>query len=561
MPVAETGTRGSTTSSFRWTVDLPPTPNARVRVRALDGSGAEGTSSAFAVTASPTSQSAHVFMGEQGRLVYVPSENGDRIPDFSFAGYGGGGVALPIVATGVTVSPIEGDDGANIQAAIDRVSALEPDANGFRGAVVLTAGTYDVAGSLSIRASGVVLHGQGDHSDGTVIRAAGRRRRVLITASGVANRTEVLATRQAIADAYVPVGVFSFRVVDASGFAVGDDVIVTRTPNQGWVDAIGMDDCATEGTVYDTSDASGQTCLGGRGVMPWTPELRVMRYERRIASIDGNRITIDAPTVEAIQKEFGGGHVAKYQFPGRIQKVGIEYLRSESDYASDTDDQHARWMIGVANVQDAWVRNVTSRFFEQGSVVVRGGSKYVTIQDSASLDHKSLVAGGRRYPFGVERGSFVLVMRSLSRSGRHDFVTGADTPGPNVFLDDTGLESHADLGPHHRWATGTLFDRVRHESVGRDEIIGVYNRGNSGTGHGWSGAYQVFWNCVGDTHRVESPPHARNWSIGCQARRRQGDGEFESFGEPVAPSSLYLQQLRDRLGEGAVTSIGYSRSS
>lgn len=79
--------------------------------------------------------------------------------------------------------------------------------------------------------------------------------------------------------------------------------------------------------------------------------------------------------VEAIQKEFGGGYVAKYQFPGRIQRVGIEYLRSESDYESDTGEQHARWMIGLSSVQDAWVRNVTARFFEQGTVVVRGGSK------------------------------------------------------------------------------------------------------------------------------------------------------------------------------------------
>ena len=558
MPVAETVTQGATTSSFRWTVALSPTPRARVRVRALDGSGAEGMSSTFAVSAAPANQSAHVFMGEHGRLVYVPYENGDRIPDFSFAGYGGGGVALPTVAAAVTVSPIRGDDGASIQAAIDRVSAIEPDATGFRGVVVLSAGTYDVAGSLKIRASGLVLRGHGDHSEGTVIRASGRSRRVLIEVSGVADRMEVPGTRQPITDAYVPVGVFSFSVPDASGFGVGDDVLVTRTPNQAWIDALGMDACATHGTEHDTSDVSGRTCLGGRGVTPWSPTSRVMRYERRIASIDGNRITIDAPITESIPRQFGGGYLAKYRFPGRIQKVGIEYVRAESDYASDTDEQHATWMIALANVQDAWVRNVTSRFFLQGTIVVRGGSKYVTIQDSASVDPKSLLAGGRRYPFAIDRGSFVLVMRSLSISGRHDFVTGANTPGPNVFLDSAGLQSHSDLGPHHRWATGTLFDRVRHESVGRDEIIGVYNRGNSGTGHGWSGAYQVFWNCVGDTHRVASPPHARNWSLGCQARRRQGNGEFESFGEPVAPSSLYVQQLRERLGEGALANIGYA---
>jgi hypothetical protein len=502
-------------------------------------------------------RSQHVYVGEDGRLVYVPYENGDRIPDFSFAGYGGGGVALPTVPTVITVSPVDGDDGASIQSAIDEVSALPLDTDGFRGAVLLTAGTYEVEDSLSIRASGVVLRGEGDHPEGTVIRAVGTSRRTVIDVSGIGNRTEVSGSRRAIIDAYVPVGVFTLNVSDASGFAVGDEVLVVRTPNQEWIDAVGMDSCTTIGTAYDTSDVSGQTCLGGSGVSPWTPSSRIMRYERRITAINENELTLDAPTVEAIQAEFGGGYLAKYQFPGRIEKVGIEYLRSESDYASDTDEQHALRMISLANVHDAWVRNVTSRFFEQGTVVVGGGSKYVTIQDSTSLDHKSLITGGRRYPFSLDDSSFVLVMRCLARTGRHDFVTGSNTPGPNVFLDSQGLDSYSELGPHHRWATGSLFDLIHHQSISRTQIIGAYNRGNSGSGHGWSGAYQLFWNCSGDTHRVSSPPYARNWSIGCQALRRQGDGEFEWFGEPVSPARLYLPQLRDRLGDGAIGNIGY----
>ena len=149
-------------------------------------------------------------------------------------------------------------------------------------------------------------------------------------------------------------------------------------------------------------------------------------------------------------------------------------------------------------------------------------------------------------------------MRCYSKTGRHDYVTGSNTPGPNVFLDSRAEQSFSELGPHHRWATGSLFDLIRHESFNGSQIIGAYNRGNSGSGHGWSGAYQLFWNIVGDTHRVASPPHARNWAIGSQALRRQGDSEFELFGTPVLPSSLYLQQLRDRLGDAALANIGYS---
>jgi hypothetical protein len=46
-------TRGATTSSFPWRVDVPVTTRARIRVRALDGSGAVGMSHVFEVVANP----------------------------------------------------------------------------------------------------------------------------------------------------------------------------------------------------------------------------------------------------------------------------------------------------------------------------------------------------------------------------------------------------------------------------------------------------------------------------------------------------------------------------
>jgi hypothetical protein len=49
--LAERQTKGSTTSSFRWMVDLLPTSQARLRIRALDGSGAGAMSEVFTVTA------------------------------------------------------------------------------------------------------------------------------------------------------------------------------------------------------------------------------------------------------------------------------------------------------------------------------------------------------------------------------------------------------------------------------------------------------------------------------------------------------------------------------
>src|SRR5262249_26353130 len=258
------------------------------------------------------------------------------------------------------------------------VSAMEPDADGFRGAVLLKAGVYEVAGSLNINASGVVLRGEGDDSSGTVIKATGTARRPLINGSGTGNREELAGTRQTIAEPYAPVGSHTLRVENASGFSVGDDVVVVRTANQEWIDAIGMDSCSTVGTAYDTSDVDGSTCISESF---WKPNDRIIRYERKITAIVGNQIVIDAPLVESFQAEFGGGYVAKYQFPGRIKECGVESLQAESDFASDTDENHAVRMIALSKVENGWVRNVTSVYFEQGTVTVVSGSKYVTVQD------------------------------------------------------------------------------------------------------------------------------------------------------------------------------------
>jgi len=53
-----------------------------------------------------------------------------------------------------------------------------------------------------------------------------------------------------------------------------------------------------------------------------------------------------------------------------------------------------------------------------------------------------------------------LIQRCVAWGGRHDFVTRSRVPGPNVFLDSVAENSFADIGPHHRWSTGVLFDNI-----------------------------------------------------------------------------------------------------
>src|SRR5665213_4144095 len=64
-----------------------------------------------------------VHAGETGKLVYTADDQGNTIPDFSHAGYGGGGTPIPTVPIKETIWPVAGDNTANVQAAIDKVSA------------------------------------------------------------------------------------------------------------------------------------------------------------------------------------------------------------------------------------------------------------------------------------------------------------------------------------------------------------------------------------------------------------------------------------------------------
>ncbi len=51
-------------------------------------------------------QSQWVYPGLDGKLLYKTTAAGDRIIDFSFAGYMGGGIALPTIPVKKTVQPL-----------------------------------------------------------------------------------------------------------------------------------------------------------------------------------------------------------------------------------------------------------------------------------------------------------------------------------------------------------------------------------------------------------------------------------------------------------------------
>ncbi len=102
-----------------------------------------------------------------------------------------------------------------------------------------------------------------------------------------------------------------------------------------------------------------------------------------------------------------------------------------------------------------------------------------------------------------------------------------------------------------------MFDGV---AINGNEI-NVRNRGNSGTGHGWAGAYMAVWNCKASSFSVRNPPTARNWLVGSIGTIDSSSGfsvgadppgTYDSSGptgtgKAVHMRSLYYGQLQQRM--------------
>jgi hypothetical protein len=222
------------------------------------------------------------------------------------------------------------------------------------------------------------------------------------------------------------------------------------------------------------------------------------------------------------------------------------------------DENHYRNFVVFDNAKNGWVRNCAALHFVNSMVGTQRGAKWITVQDCVSRKPVSRRLGARRFTFAL-RGQLALVQRCHSDEGRHSFMTGQPTGSGNVFLDCRATSPFSSSEPHEQWATGSLYDNVQAPLTARFwKNINI----------GWAGANTVFWNCEGD-FLVQKPPTAQNFSFGhlgvnavifnipLQDTTKE-NGHIESLGRHVAPRSLYLAQLRERLGDAAVRQIAVS---
>jgi hypothetical protein len=442
----------------------------------------------------------------------------------------------------VTISPVAGDDTASIQAAIDQVGNLPIQTDGYRGAVVLNAGVYDVTGTLRMNKSGVVLSGVGDGDDplaNTILRRTGTSTADVITAGGGSDdsfSSEITNTRRPITTPNVQVGSRTFAVSDATPYAVGDNVIIHHPSTAAWLAA--MDN----GGVTDANT--------------WKPGEIEVRYHRYITAISGNSITVDAPIFMHLNQALSQSYLYKYNRAGVLTNLGIEDLQIDIVTAGPTSETHCEDAVTFVEAEDSWIRDCTIKHFWHAGVQFESSTRS-TVYNVRAIDPHSVITGGRRYNFSTYHAQLILFENCFASYSRHGFVAnGTSLDSGNVVLNGVLDHSLTFSEAHRRWSTGLLFDGITATNRGSvSDIMGFYNRGNYGTGHGWAAGHSVIWNCNagGGKILVQKPPTAQNYAIGCFGNNT-GSGPFAGAAGYIEgantaglqPVSLYLEQLSQR---------------
>ena len=441
--------------------------------------------------------------------------------DYSYCGYHRSEQPIPTAQSLFYVEPQEGDNSQLLQAAIDRVSQLKADKHtGLRGAVLLGKGTFTLSQPLRIRTSGVVLRGSG--RDVTILRKQGCDRGALVYVEGIHD----LVAKDTFDLAALAINTLDLSGAAAASLQPGDRLMLWRPSPIEWIRSLG---CESFG--------------GGKemGYWGWHAGDIDLCWHRRVVS--ANRL--DAPITTAIEAQWGGGKLIRYEQPGLISECGVENLTLESDYDRllPMDEDHCWDGVYVADAEDCWVRMVNFRHFAGSAVVVQKSARQVTVEDCKSLQPVSEVGGMRRRTF-FTLGELTLFQRCFSEHGINDFAVGYTAPGPNAFVQCESRESLGPSGSISSWAPGLLFDCV---NIDGNDLI-YKNLELEKYGGGWNTANSTLWQSTASGIYCYSPDSTcRNYSYGCWGQI-QGNGEYGAINEHVKPYSIYQELLSRRLG-------------
>ena len=298
---------------------------------------------------------------------------------------------------------------------------------------------------------------------------------------------------------------------------------------------------------------------------------KALTVRRRVAAVSGNAVTFEIALMDSYDSQFLTTEhftVQPVTVSGQVKEAGVEDLRIVAPAATvDFHDAHTIAME-IAAAADSWVRNVAMIDTTEG-VRIDLNSERITLTRVDLEQSTTVTSAARPFDFAIN-GTQVLVDRATGTGDKVTyFATEPRQQGPVVILNST-FHGDGNLEPHQRWSTGLLVDNCAVPDGG----IHLINRGTAGSGHGWTMGWGVVWNSMAGDFVIQQAPGTITWAMGNRGPlKSQGmpdgsggrahgtplpSGIIESQGKPVPPQSLYLAQLAERLGPGALKNIGYA---
>lgn len=291
------------------------------------------------------------------RLTYQPDVDGNMIPDFSHAGFRGGGVPLPTTLDGFGAKvhnlPCNGDasDVTNLLAilAVVNKDTLNP-TTGFRSVIQFGAGECNFVGQQVTvpRVSGLVFRGAGSlAATGTTLLCSDVP--WFLNSGGVSAISTVVSITRT-----VPTGSYKIFVSNTSVFSVGSRVTVSFTATEEWLNKM---------QTNSTADAEILNKV-----------YTVMRF---VTAVGADFITIEAPMYYPV-------------FSGSVQVVtnpnnrNLVFMNMRGIRTSGTPNLGV-FIEAHGIFEDVYIKDVTVEYFGSLFQGAGGSSRRFTFEDVYEL--------------------------------------------------------------------------------------------------------------------------------------------------------------------------------
>ncbi len=483
---------------------------------------------ALALPADLPAATPSALWGDKGSA-WMPAS---RLPDFSFAGYHGGGVALPELPVAASVKDFGalGDGRTDDSAAFRQALAATA-----KGAILVPPGRYVLKSQVVIDKSGVVLRG------------AGIGKTVLV----IPQSLEQLHGAKSV-DKTKSSWAFSGGFIEFRGAAKSQKLTTVSAPARRGErqlvlkSATGLVPGTWVRLLMNNDPELGRVAHAGQAAAAETTRREVKNFCDRVmqvVAVDGQTVTLDRPLRLEVRPEW---QAELWSWKPTLEEAGIESLSFE--FAGTPKRPHLQEegfnAIQMHGVTNCWVRDVEVIDADIG--VIASNSRFCTVQ---GFQARAVKRNGRGdtghhalWATGKSQDCLFTGFRLATRYV-HDLTVEGGANG-NVFERGEGVA--IDFDHHSNAPYENLFTEIQAGSLRR-----LWNCGGRADRGPHSGARTTFWNIGGKPG--EKPPAVPDWPqinvvdlAGGVAKPNQNQW-IETCPGGITPANLYRAQLQHRL--------------